>query len=206
MRATTDDRKNKLGEWLQRVYVGTKYTWTVSGVLWNNIKERCTVGGATQTKEPTYIGTTNEFKGFQDFVEWHRGQIGYNMGYQLDADILCSTQKRYSPDTCLLIPAGLNKFLQTSEGKRGIWPQGVQADRDKRFCVNEGNTHLASTPLSKEGLDKARALFKSAKEARAKDWLSKLQTDDYSVDPRVISFLEQYEHNCTWRGNDFFSN
>ena len=205
MRVTTNDTKNRFGEWAQRVYVGEKYTWTVSGVLWNNIKERCQVGGATQTREPTYVGTTNEFSGFQDFVEWHRNQVGYNMGYQLDADILCKGNKKYSPDTCVLIPAGLNKFLQTSEAKRGLWPQGIQVDK-KRFCVRVGNNHLASVPLTQEGLNKGRSLFKAAKESRARDWAVILQTKDYSVDPRVISYFNNYEHNCTWRGNDFFSN
>lgn len=205
MRVTINDKKNVKGEWLQRTYVGEKYTWTVSGVLWNNIKERCTVGGATQTREPTYIGTTNEFAGYQEFVEWHRKQVGYNLGYQLDADMLSKEVKKYSPDTCLLLPAALNKFLQTCVAKRGPWPQGMYLDKSKLY-VRIVDTVLAVLPCTRENVEIGRSLYKAAKEARAREWAIKLQTEDYSTDPRVVSYLNKYEHICDWRGNDFFSN
>jgi len=33
------DYKDVKGRWVQRSHIGDKYVWTVSGVLWNNIKE-----------------------------------------------------------------------------------------------------------------------------------------------------------------------
>lgn len=99
-------------KWLQRVNVNDKYTWTVSGVLWNNIKERCKAGSATQVREKSYVGSQNLFKDYADFVDWNRQQVGYGMGYDLDSDILIKDSKAYSRETCLLIPAALNRFIQ----------------------------------------------------------------------------------------------
>jgi len=201
---TQPDKKNKLGEWTQRGYVGKKYVWTVSGVLWNNIKERCNPNGATQMREPTYRGSENKFQGYQEFVEWNRSQKGYALGYQLDADILLSGNKIYSPETCILIPAPLNKFLQSCGAKRGEYPQGSYEWKGKlwvRIC----DTVLAKLEVTRENIEIGRNLYKAAKEARAREWAVRLQTEDFDVDTRVIDYLNKYEHICDWRGNDRFS-
>ena len=85
---TQPDCQDTKGKWLQRCWKDGKYIWTISGVLWNNVKERCTSGSATQSREPTYIGAVNRFEGFQEFVSWHQLQVSYGLGYDLDSDIL----------------------------------------------------------------------------------------------------------------------
>ena len=73
-REITDDIY-KDGRWLQRTWVNNKYTWTVSGVLWNNIKERCTPNSHTQKRESTYIGSLNKFGTYERFVSWKQHGI-----------------------------------------------------------------------------------------------------------------------------------
>lgn len=188
------------GKWVQRAWLADKYTWTVSGMLWNNIKERCKTNGTTQTRSPTYKGSTNKFDGFQQFAEWNREQIGYALGYQLDADILRKGNKIYSPDTCLLIPPSLNKFLQTSEGKRGDWPQGVELREtgDLRCRIGMFGGYYELGVFQIKDIDLAREAYKKAKDKAARIWCERLKTD-YVVDPRVIDYMEKWEHICDWK-------
>ena len=191
----------KDGRWLQRSWVGKKYIWTYSGVLWNNIKERCTVGGTTQTREPTYIGTINKFKSWEEFVEWHQVQVGYGFGYQLDSDILKPNTKIYSPEHCLLIPAQLNKFLQGSKGRRGDWPQGISYNKNtgklRVAHVTQGRIDCLGS-FSIDDLDKARAVFKEAKDRAGKLWHERLINKEFLVDQRVIDYMAKWEFICDW--------
>lgn len=202
MRVTQDDFKNKSGEWVQRAYINDKYVWTTSGVLWNNVKERCTVDGATQKREPTYIGCTNAFEDYQDFTNWHIKQVGYGMGYQLDADILNVGGKVYSKETCLLIPPPLNKFLQTSKGKRGKWPQGVcehvnNSNLNVRInTLDGGSSHLGV--FSFQDVSLAQEVYRKAKNAAGKAWYNKLCERQYIVDQRVVEYMRTWEHVCDW--------
>lgn len=203
MRVTQDDFKNKSGEWVQRAHINDKYVWTTSGVLWNNVKERCTVGGATQKREPTYIGCTHTFKDFQDFTNWHVEQVGYGSGYQLDADILNKGVKVYSKDTCLLIPPALNKFLQTYNGKRsGEYPQGVfrgaPKDNFLTCCIKTGSNKTILGYYKFDDVLSARENYRIAKNAMGRVWYEKLLTPEYTVDSRVVAHMENWEHICDW--------
>lgn len=116
------------GKWLQRKNLDGKYRWTVSGVLWNNIKERTKEGSSTQKSEPTYVGSVNEFSGYDEFVSWYQKQIGYGFGYNLDADLFRDGPKIYSLSTCVLLPSSLNRFLQSNNSKirkYGELPTGI---------------------------------------------------------------------------------
>lgn len=203
MRVTQDDFKNKQGEWVQRAYISDKYVWTTSGVLWNNVKERCTINGATQKREPTYIGCTNKFTDFQDFTNWHVKQVGYGLGYQLDADILNKGGKVYSKETCLLIPSALNKFLQTYKGKGNCWPQGVflHAPNDNlnvRITTREyGDLHLGVFQFSE--VSAAREIYRVAKNAAGVAWYEDLVNGVFVVDPRVVEHMRTWEHICDWK-------
>jgi len=199
------DFKNNKGLWVQRSYVGEKYVWTVSGVLWNNIKERCTVGGSTQTREPTYINCKNSFKDFQSFTEWHRNQVGYGLGYQLDADILKDGVKEYSESKCVLIPSELNKFLQSYKGKRGKYPQGMYLHNRSgklhvRIEYGETKKCLGLFPVS--DLEKARSVYKQHKDEQGRAWYDRLLSGRYTVDNRVIEYMSKWEYICDWRADE----
>lgn len=169
-------------------------------MLWNNIKERCTPNGHTQTREPTYAGSQNKFIDFQDFTEWHRQQIGYGLGYQLDSDILKSGNKIYSKETCLLIPSDLNKFLQTSKGKRGKWPQGISLCGQRHLDCSINNEHVGRFLIA--DIELAKALYKTIKDKMALTWYNRLCSDEFNVDLKVIRYMKTWEHICDWKPSE----
>lgn len=194
------DVKNSSGEWVQRTTVHGRYLWTTSGVAWNNIKERCTPGGATQRREPTYVGCKNDFSNFQQFVDWHVAQAGYGLGYQLDSDVLRKGMKVYSAETCVLVPPSLNKFLQSYTSKRGKWPQGMYLSKAGRLVasVNSGGTKYSLGSFSVADIDSARAAYKAAKDKLGAEWAVRLDSGEFTVDPRVISFMRAWRYTCEW--------
>jgi len=193
------DFKNTKGEWLQRSMVNGKYTWTISGVLWNNVKERCTVGSATWRDSPKYRGSINAFVGFQEFTEWNRKQVGYGLGYDLDADMLKNGTKRYSEETCLLIPSALNRFIQSYGSGKNALPQGITRDGDKfvtqcLFTNNEGQSKVVMRKSFKaDNLQGAMDAYTEAKNSCAKIWYDRLNTDKYTVDQRVKDYMKNWK-------------
>lgn len=198
---TRPDVKNNRDQWMQRSWLNNKYTWTFSGVLWNNVKERCKEGSKTQNREPTYIGSENRFKDFQTFAEWHIDQVGYGLGYDLDSDILRAfTNKVYSEDTCLLIPSSLNRFLQSCSGKRSNRPQGVGSSRGFLY-VKPSFTYLEHEEVKYKyrsfkihELHAAKDYYEECKNYFAGLWVTRLKSPLYTVDERVVQYMENWRH------------
>ena len=179
-------------KWLQRRWVDNKYPWTVSGVIWNNIKERTTSNSSTQQREPTYIGSVNLFKSFDVFVEWHRKQVGYGMGYELDSDLLRKDVKVYSENTCLLIPGDLNRFLQGNGQRkyRENLPTGITLDRTKtKLVVRIGC--LGSRVYESSQLEEAKAHFLEVKTRLKDKWIEWLINNKENIDSRVLKRMER---------------
>jgi len=144
------DKKDGFGCWLNS-YNPEPYTQchTRSGGLWINLNKRCKLGGEYQTRQPTYIGTTNGFKDFQEFAEWCQHQYGYmnkdenGRFWQLDKDLKVFNSKVYSPDTCLFVPSRVNSLLLSRDSARGKYPIGVYWHKgNKKFsskCSDKNN-------------------------------------------------------------------
>lgn len=193
------------GKWLQRKTVDGKYRWTTSGVLWNNIKERTTEGSTTQRHEPTYIGSSNNFNSYREFVEWNRKQVGYGIGYDLDADLLRDGAKVYSENTCLLLPPALNRFLQTSNTKFRKFvelPTGVCYCRDSKTFVyarmettnTNGDRETHNSPkFHVSDIEKAKQYYLTKKNQQLSKWIEVLKHYDRPIDKRVIERLEEME-------------
>jgi len=192
------DYTNAKNEWVQRSHVNGKYTWTTSGVLWNNVKERCTVGSATQAGSPNYRGAINDFNGFQKFAEWNRKQVGYGLGYDLDADMLKNGNKRYSEETCLLVPSALNRFIQSYGKSITGLPQGVVHSKNgfKAACElqdEDGKTQVILYKHFKSNeLELATIAYVEAKNKCADIWRERLESDRYTVDKRVKDYMKTW--------------
>jgi len=192
------DFKNKRGEWVQRSHVDGKYTWTTSGVLWNNVKERCTVGSATWRDSPKYRGSINAFVGFQEFANWHMEQVGYGFGYDLDADMLRVGTKKYSEDTCLLVPSALNRFIQGYGVRKNGLPQGITVSGNgyKAICLLQDEEGISRTMLfetfKSNELSKAMDAYIVAKNKCADVWRERLESDRYTVDQRVKDYMKNW--------------
>ena len=198
------------GRWLQRLIVNGKYTWTTSGVLWNNVKERTTHGSATQLREQSYIGSTNEFISFDDFTLWNKSQVGYALGYELDSDLLSDGIKKYSPNTCLLIPKELNRFLQNNgSGILSIkpFPWGMYESKNKltvRCSLKLPNEDklMMSKSFRLDDLDNAKNYYKNCKNNYLQTWITKLKTS-MTIDDKVIYCLENMSFDYDTNGMGF---
>jgi hypothetical protein len=93
-------------------------------MVWKGMLERC-YSAKCQARHPTYIGCSvvEDWLTFSTFRSWMEKQDCE--GKHLDKDILIPGNKVYSPDTCTLITASLNKFVIGSDASRGAWPIGV---------------------------------------------------------------------------------
>jgi hypothetical protein len=189
--------KNARGLWLQYVSENRKCIWTQSGRVFNDMNNRCIVGGAVQKKQPTYVGCTTSinFKEFQYFANWHMAQIGFGLEtYELDKDFIIPGNKLYSEDTCVLIPSALNTFFGDSRKIRGNYPQGVvwhpQRERfQAQIRIGEKYKYLGlfDTP------ELAFTAYKKAKEDEARRWYNRLLAGEFPVDPRVIERMRVWE-------------
>lgn len=124
------------GEWrISKMITHSSYNYemlySLSGQRWAGIEKRCLVGGDEQRKHPNYIGCVNNFESFPYFVEWSRGEVGYQEfevngnAWCLDKDILGNNSKIYSPETCIFVPNRVNVFLTARGASRGDSPIGV---------------------------------------------------------------------------------
>lgn len=187
------------GRWLQRTYVGDKYTWTESGVMWNGIKRRTSDQYTSlYTKEAKYVGSVNKFLNFDDFVAWVHNQVGYGLRYDLDSDILrCTENKVYSKETCLLVPPQLNRFLQGSNisnlGVRGV---SLNKNKYKVQCsmVNEDNSGYDIKFIKYfNNIEDAKVTYSELKNKAADIWRKRLASGRYIVDQRVIDYMDKWE-------------
>lgn len=207
MKLTQDIYKD--GKWLQRTHIGGKFTWTVSGVLWNNIKERTTPGSATQRREPTYKGAENKFESFEKFVLWNRNQIGYGLGYDLDSDILLKNKKVYSEDTCLLIPPALNRFLQSRKKQRTQdLPTGLLRTGNKILVRNSIKDDISGKDIDLvycyvNTIQDGILIYEESVEKSKQIWINRLENSGrYQVDPRVVHFLKNWKYVSEWNTSE----
>lgn len=192
--------KTTNGKWAKYSQDNCKTLWTRSGIVWNNIRNRCNPNNRWQELSPFYVGCTmsENFKDFQFFVEWHMQQIGFSESYTLDKDILVPGNKVYSEDNCVLVPQALNNFFIVHQPDNEL-PQGVSIHKQSgkyRASINSfGKTRHIGLFYSKELAATAYA------EAKAKDalaWLNKILLEDIVIDPRVIISLRQWNSRNTY--------
>lgn len=160
---------------------------------WIDMIKRC-----YGSKQKTYHDCSVDkcFQNFQDFAEWAINQIGFGLkDYHMDKDILCRDVKIYSKDTVLFIPKDLNMFLTNSKAARGEYPQGVSFKKSHgRYCAQIKKFKEVQHIGLFDNIDDAVNAYKLAKESAAKEWLEIIKRDDIIVDPRVITWLENYEY------------
>jgi hypothetical protein len=178
------DHTDRSENWVRSQSFHGRQVNTLSGYKWHNMNVRCTPGSIVQQKHPTYIGCVNNFRSFNDFVEWHRAQIGYGE-FELDKDCLVKGNKIYSAETCILLPRSLNGALTLRHGYD--LPKGVHS---------RGGTFQARC---RDALGKPKCLgtYETAEEATSVYWKFKAQVvmdlaEIYRdrIDPRAYEALK----------------
>lgn len=151
---------------------------------WHHMLERC-YSDKWLAKYPAYIGWSvhADWLKFSSFEEWMLTKDW--KGKQLDKDFLSKDVKMYSPDTCIFIGQGLNKFLTDRARARGDWPLGVVKHKDGGFVASCWNPFVGK----KEYL----GIFKNPQEAhlvwKAKKHEHALTYADQQTDPRIAEAL-----------------
>lgn len=99
---------------------------TVQYDAWASMLQRC-YDVKVHEQFPTYAGVTvcEEWKCFQTFAEWYTENMPKTSVdiWHLDKDLKRS--KRYSPNTCVIVPQEINVALVKGQARRNGLPIGV---------------------------------------------------------------------------------
>ena len=161
---------------------------TVAYKKWYSMIQRC-YSVSFQVKSPSYKDcmVCDEWLDFQNFAEWFYSQVDNDKDYHLDKDLLDPNNKKYSPNTCCLVPRDLNNLILDSKGIRGKHPQGVCFERKEgkfRACFKAGkrtNVFLGYFDCPQE----AHQTYVKAKEAHVKkvanEWRGRIDKRVYEA-------------------------
>lgn len=187
-----EDTKDSNGLWAKECGSGTNYSRTRSGVVWENMTQRCKVGGGYQKRNPSYIGCemSELFKDFQGFANWYTEQVGYGCdNYDLDKDLLIPDNKIYSEATCVLVPHELNTFFRSLRGDMaGVFFDKRRNQIYSKIVTSEGQKRLGSFLTVEE----ASKSYKAAKTKEACKWADRILSGEYIVDARVVERLSNW--------------
>lgn len=195
-----DDYKDEDGLWVKTVGAWPNRLETRSCKTYDNMVSRCKVGGKYQSDWPTYVGCfmSENFKDFQYFAEWSHKQVGFNMGYFLDKDLLFKGNKEYSEKTCIFVPHQLNTFfLHSSDYKKqgqylpGCYFNVTQGKFKAQINVNNVRTTLGTFKTELE----AHLKWKEEKERQAYCWYEKAILGEVILDPRIIEKMRVWKHS-----------
>lgn len=169
--------------------------------LWENIRNRCEylpVKDEIRFGKYSDVDSCSEWKDFQNFAEWFNqvNLSGYfHEGWQLDKDLLIKGNKIYSPESCVFLPEGINKALQTKSRVRGELPIGLSYAKKKKqnivvafVCKEPEYTVRAYLPSSM--IEEGFYIYKKAREKYIKH-LADIYRD--MLDPRAYEALMGYE-------------
>ena len=180
---------------------------------WRNIFIRCYAAGKREL--PTYEGCTicEEWKYFSKFKTWFDTQT-YEEGYHLDKDLLVYQNKIYSPNTCILLPQTINKFMTKRQNSRGLYPLGVSYKHESEDMINKlHNCYSASTSGGSNRKSKWLGSFDNVKDAHRAWQLAKIERAEVlkkeQTDIRIIAGLQriinkiQYDYDNNLETIDF---
>ena len=108
---------------------GSDWRWYT---VWTAMLARC-YNDRCQAKHPTYSGCSvcPEWLVASNFKAWfelhERGPA-----WHLDKDIITHGNKVYGPGTCCFIPRVLNNLFNDHARRRGVYPQGVTRNPQRR--------------------------------------------------------------------------
>lgn len=163
--------------------------------LWANMLKR-SYDEKLHQRQPTYLNceASSDFLVFSKFHSWCQNQFGFNLGFELDKDLLEKNNKEYHPDKCVFIPKEINSFLRTRKKMRGDLPIGVGRLKNGKFRAqlndSSGIRHLGSFKTPQEAFQ----AYKHAKENHIKLLAEKYRDQ---IDPRAYEALLNYKVEIT---------
>ena len=197
MTTMVEDFKKPDGTW-------AKTTRSKEGVLshtrsyrrWNAFMVRCSGKYKYEYHDfDKYHGTTavsEDWKGkqgYQNFVEWHRKQIGYlDNDYVIDKDILGGNS--YSADNCVLVPKTLNLLMSKDQ-------QGRKYQRGVSFHNNKYRAEISferkSTVIQCDTEAEAISTYKTLRNELVDSILERISSGNILVDEKVVSLIKAWK-------------
>lgn len=161
-------------------------------VSWNKILDRCYHPTGRVAKSYKDCKICDEWLNYAVFKEWYNNQVGNNLKYDIDKDLL-GDGKLYSPDTCCLLPRSLNSMIVNRVDKNRELPTGVYKNGNAyiaRACT--GTKYIKSVVLgtypTPEEAHKAYCDFRSKRIAEtAQSYYDKGELDERAYNA-IINF------------------
>lgn len=140
---------------------------------WHDMMNRC-YNEKFLEKNPQYreCEVCEEWWNFTNFEKWYNDNW-YVIGDEtmdLDKDILFKGNKEYSPNTCCIVPHGINTLFLTSKKNRGALPMGIYYDKDKtRYRAHMSYNGIPIKIGTFDNVENAFSRYKEYKEDFIKD-------------------------------------
>lgn len=142
--------------------------------VWYSMLMRC-YDSKEQEENPSYKDCVvcSEWYNFQNFASWHLEHSKCNDA-QIDKDVRIKGNKVYSPDTCCMLPAYINKIFVKRKSCRGNTPIGVEYESKRKTYVARLRNKIGwpSYLGSYDTPEKAFAAYKNGKEKYIKHMAS----------------------------------
>ena len=179
-------------------YMGIKYEGVDSRQyrIWTSMLRRC-YDDKSNGKDITYADCSVEeyFHSFENFYDFVTPLKGFNLGYEMDKDLLVKGNREYSRETITFLPKIINLAIQGS--KRGLkqddLPAGVfyRKDTNKYRAISGEYGKLVHCGQYDNPMDAFHA-YKASKEK----YLKRL-AEEYrdTLELRAYDALMQYEIN-----------
>jgi hypothetical protein len=182
------DFKDRNGNWVLRYSDPSTgdFIQTRLGKIHNNFTQRANQEGSVQNVYGTsYAGVTASelFKDAQKFADWAVAQHGWNIGYQLEKDLLVDGNREYGENTCCFLPYSINAAIKSKLS--GTIVKG--GDLFSAFVNVNGSRLSLGRYESKDEAEEAAANFKRKR-------LYKL-AEEYkgTIDPRAYDRLVNFQ-------------
>lgn len=140
---------------------------------------------------PAYIDccVSDEFLKLSMFYEWCQNQIGFEMGFDIDKDLLEKGNREYHPDKCVFIPRAINNLLKEKKKKKSGLPYGVAATESGKFAAYIGRGGRIRYLGSYDEIADAKKSYNREKEKAIKEEANKYRDQ---IDPRAYKALMNY--------------
>lgn len=123
---------------------------------WRNMIKRC-YDKSLKEKFSSYYEdciVCNEWHNYQNFAEWFNDNF-YQVGTErmhIDKDILIAGNKVYGPETCIIVPQGLNMLFMNRPNNRGL-PNGISKQYNGMYLAIYNHKELGKYNTIKEAYD-----------------------------------------------------
>ena len=162
-------------------------------LCWSHLLNR--IYGKEKRLNRIYSGCTicEEWLFFENFSKWYNEQVGYNLGYDIDKDLL-GNGKYYSPETCCLLPHKLNSMIVNRETKNRELPTGV-SKRCNRYSARAytGVNNIKATCLGTfDTPEEASNAYKAFRKKRIAE-TAQFYYDKGELDERAYNSLINFD-------------